>query len=229
MFNSCNKPHLVREDLVVVITNEKILDSELMNSLVWFQGLAEKYKRTVAQIALRWGIQRNIVVIPKTSKLERLKENFQVFDFEISKEDMELIGSIDKKCRTNQPAKFWGIDLFAWECASFLSIWSLLFAKLYYVSFKICKIIMAVQPWDLYWHSDLVKANLSGHSKPIWFAYGNYAWRWLKNHLPSPHKCCVLNKENPEFFCCLICLSICLLRFLFSRPFGEWDFGNVNN
>ncbi|TKY67637.1 NADP-dependent D-sorbitol-6-phosphate dehydrogenase [Spatholobus suberectus] len=77
------------------------------------KGLAEKYKRTAAQIALRWGIQRNTVVIPKTSKLERLKENFQVFDFELSKEYMELIGSIDKKCRTNQPAVFWGIDLFA--------------------------------------------------------------------------------------------------------------------
>ncbi|OIW05661.1 hypothetical protein TanjilG_23447 [Lupinus angustifolius] len=75
--------------------------------------LAEKYKKTAAQIALRWGIQRNTVVIPKTSKLERLKENFQVFDFELSKEDIELIRSIDKKYRTNQPAKFWGIDLYA--------------------------------------------------------------------------------------------------------------------
>ncbi|KAL5072063.1 hypothetical protein RYX36_022950, partial [Vicia faba] len=40
-------------------------------------GLAEKYKKTAARIALHWGIQRNTVVIPKTSKLERLKENFQ--------------------------------------------------------------------------------------------------------------------------------------------------------
>ncbi|KAL2329023.1 hypothetical protein Fmac_022450 [Flemingia macrophylla] len=78
-----------------------------------FKGLAEKYKKTPAQIALRWGIQRNTAVIPKTSKLERLKENFQVFDFELSTEDMKLIGSIDRKYRTNQPAVFWGIDLFA--------------------------------------------------------------------------------------------------------------------
>ena len=77
------------------------------------KGLAEKYKKSTAQIALRWGIQRNTVVIPKSSKLERLKENFQVFDFELSKEDMELIRSMDKKYRTNQPARFWGIDLFA--------------------------------------------------------------------------------------------------------------------
>ncbi|MED6181396.1 NADP-dependent D-sorbitol-6-phosphate dehydrogenase [Stylosanthes scabra] len=77
------------------------------------KGLAEKYKKTPAQIALRWGIQRNTVVIPKSSKLERLKENFEVFDFELSKEDMELIKSMDKAYRTNQPAKFWGINLYA--------------------------------------------------------------------------------------------------------------------
>ncbi|KAI4300085.1 hypothetical protein L6164_033501 [Bauhinia variegata] len=77
------------------------------------KGLAEKYKKTAAQVALRWGIQRNTVVIPKTSKPERLKENFQVFDFELSEEDMKLINSIDRKYRTNQPAKFWGIDLYA--------------------------------------------------------------------------------------------------------------------
>ncbi|CAJ2679415.1 NADP-dependent D-sorbitol-6-phosphate dehydrogenase-like [Trifolium pratense] len=77
------------------------------------KGLAEKYKKTAAQIALRWGIQRKTVIIPKTSKLERLKENFQVFDFELSKEDIEVITNMDKKYRTNQPAKFWGIDLYA--------------------------------------------------------------------------------------------------------------------
>lgn len=58
-------------------------------------------------------MQRNTVVIPKTSKVERLKENFQVFDFELSKEDMDVIKSVDRKYRTNQPAKFWGIDLYA--------------------------------------------------------------------------------------------------------------------
>ncbi|KZV53454.1 aldo-keto reductase [Dorcoceras hygrometricum] len=77
------------------------------------QGLAKKYNKTVAQIALRWGIQRNTVVIPKSSKPDRLEENFHVCDFEISREDMELIKSVDRNYRTNQPAKFWGIDLYA--------------------------------------------------------------------------------------------------------------------
>ena len=77
------------------------------------QSLAEKYGKTPAQLVLRWGLQRNTVVIPKTSKAERLKENFEVFDFEISGEDMEKMKAIDRKYRTNQPAKFWGIDLYA--------------------------------------------------------------------------------------------------------------------
>ncbi|KAK1261860.1 NADP-dependent D-sorbitol-6-phosphate dehydrogenase [Acorus gramineus] len=75
--------------------------------------LAKKYKKTEAKIILRWGIQRNTVVIPKSSKAERLNENFQVFDFEILEEDMNKIKGIDRKQRTNQPAKFWGIDLYA--------------------------------------------------------------------------------------------------------------------
>ncbi|XP_051133833.1 NADP-dependent D-sorbitol-6-phosphate dehydrogenase-like [Andrographis paniculata] len=78
-----------------------------------FKGLAEKYNKTVAQIVLRWGIQRNTVVIPKSSKIKRLEENFQVFDFELSQEDMDLIKKLDRNYRTNQPAKFWGIDLYA--------------------------------------------------------------------------------------------------------------------
>jgi len=77
------------------------------------QELAQKYNKTAAQLVLRWGIQRNTVIIPKSSKLERLQENFQVFDFIISDEDMEKIKGIDRKYRTNQPARFWGIDLYA--------------------------------------------------------------------------------------------------------------------
>ncbi|XP_060973757.1 NADP-dependent D-sorbitol-6-phosphate dehydrogenase isoform X2 [Cannabis sativa] len=77
------------------------------------QDLARKYNKSVAQIVLRWGIQRNTAVIPKTSKVKRLKDNFQVFDFELTKEDMDLIKTLDKELRTNQPAKFWGIDVYA--------------------------------------------------------------------------------------------------------------------
>ncbi|KAA0049676.1 NADP-dependent D-sorbitol-6-phosphate dehydrogenase-like [Cucumis melo var. makuwa] len=78
------------------------------------QELAKKYERSPAQIALRWGIQRDTVVIPKTSKLKRLEENLQVFDFELEEEDMDLIKNIDKKYRTNLISTLaWGMDIYA--------------------------------------------------------------------------------------------------------------------
>lgn len=58
--------------------------------------LGKKYGKSVAQIMLRWSIQKNVVVIPKTVHLERMKENFNVFDFIISQEDMKLIEGLDK-------------------------------------------------------------------------------------------------------------------------------------
>jgi aldehyde reductase len=76
------------------------------------QGIARKYNKTAAQIALRWGIQRNTVVIPKSNKVARLKENFDVFDFELTEEDMKTIKSLDKRMRTNNPECFWNIYLF---------------------------------------------------------------------------------------------------------------------
>ena len=59
--------------------------------------LAEKYKKTPAQIMLRWHIQRGIVVIPKSTHFVRMKENFDVFDFVLSEEDMQEIAQLDRK------------------------------------------------------------------------------------------------------------------------------------
>ena len=57
--------------------------------------LAEKYNKSVAQIILRWLTQRDIVVIPKSVRKERIIENFDIFDFELSKEDMEKITTLN--------------------------------------------------------------------------------------------------------------------------------------
>ena len=56
--------------------------------------LAEKYKKSAAQICLRYAIQRQIIPLPKASTKERMTENYQVFDFEIEKEDMYRIDSM---------------------------------------------------------------------------------------------------------------------------------------
>ncbi|WP_116788547.1 aldo/keto reductase [Flavobacterium psychrotrophum] len=58
--------------------------------------LAGKYNKSVAQVVLRWLIQRKVVVIPKSTNVKRIEENFNVFDFELSADDMATIKSLDK-------------------------------------------------------------------------------------------------------------------------------------
>lgn len=59
--------------------------------------LAEKHHKSVAQVALRWLIQRGIVAIPKSVHKERIIENFNIFNFELSWEEMEQIATLDTK------------------------------------------------------------------------------------------------------------------------------------
>jgi len=68
-----------------------IFQNELLLSI------AGKYKKSVAQVILHWLTQRGIVVIPKSVRKERIVENFNIFDFKLSSEDMNLIASLDTK------------------------------------------------------------------------------------------------------------------------------------
>lgn len=58
--------------------------------------IAKKYNKSVAQVILRWELQRDIVVIPKSVHIERMSENFNIFDFELTKSDMKTIATLDK-------------------------------------------------------------------------------------------------------------------------------------
>lgn len=60
-------------------------------------GLAEKYGKSIAQIALRWEIQKEVVPLPKSVTEQRIRENIEIFDFAITKEDMNVIDNI-KDC-----------------------------------------------------------------------------------------------------------------------------------
>ena len=61
------------------------------------RSIGAKYKKSVAQVVLRWLIQRSVVAIPKSVHKERIVENFAVFDFELSADDMGRIASLDQK------------------------------------------------------------------------------------------------------------------------------------
>lgn len=58
--------------------------------------IGKKYDKTAAQVMLRWHLQRGVVVIPKSTHKERMEENFHVFDFALTEEDMQAIAALDK-------------------------------------------------------------------------------------------------------------------------------------
>jgi 2,5-diketo-D-gluconate reductase A len=61
------------------------------------RSIGQKYRKSVAQVVLRWLMQRGVVAIPKSVRKERIAENFNIFDFELDANDMATIGSLDQK------------------------------------------------------------------------------------------------------------------------------------
>jgi len=59
--------------------------------------IAEKHNKSAAQVVLRWLVQREVVVIPKSVRKERIVENFNIFDFELSADDMQQIATLDTR------------------------------------------------------------------------------------------------------------------------------------
>ncbi|CAP31865.2 Protein CBG12985 [Caenorhabditis briggsae] len=61
--------------------------------------IADKFQKSPAQVCLRWSVQQNVATVPKSTDLKRLKENTDVFDFELSEQDMNILSSFSSKNR----------------------------------------------------------------------------------------------------------------------------------
>jgi diketogulonate reductase-like aldo/keto reductase len=88
-----NEPHLLSEEIIVK--------------------LARKHKKTPAQILLNWAVRRGTIAIPKSITSDRLTENIDIFDFELTNEDQSEINSLNRNYRFVNPAGWWDLPYFA--------------------------------------------------------------------------------------------------------------------
>ena len=96
-------PFLVQPELINFCQSHEIQVeawSPLMQGEIFaepaVEKLAEKYNKTIAQIVLRWDLQHEVVTIPKSVNPKRIAENAQIFDFELSQTDMDLLDALDE-------------------------------------------------------------------------------------------------------------------------------------
>lgn len=79
------------------IMRGKLLDNKIMREL------SNKYKKSITQVILRWHLQNDVIPIPKSSNEARIKENFDIFDFEIDKEDLIIIDNLNNNESVSNP------------------------------------------------------------------------------------------------------------------------------
>ncbi len=99
-------PFLVQQELLN-FCNEKEIQYEgwspMMQGNIFkmpeFKDLAEKYGKTIAQVVLRWNLQKGVITIPKSSKKERIRENADIFDFQLTEEEVRYLDSLDQRKR----------------------------------------------------------------------------------------------------------------------------------
>lgn len=90
----CQKNSIVIEAYSPLTKGDRLGDLQLKN-------LAKKYGKTTAQILIRWCLQHEVIPLPKSNTPSRIRENAQVFDFEIRTEDMLLLDSLNEDFRTS--------------------------------------------------------------------------------------------------------------------------------
>ena len=97
----CRQHNIQLQSYTPLVRGKKMSDPKLLQ-------LAAKYNKTSAQIILRWNIELNVSAIPKSATPSRIKENFGIFDFEISKEDMVFMKTFNEDLRlVDDPMTMW--------------------------------------------------------------------------------------------------------------------------
>ncbi|WP_395762165.1 aldo/keto reductase [Elizabethkingia anophelis] len=96
----CQKNNIVIESWAP-LARGKIFENEVL------QKIAVKYNKSVSQICLRWVIQHDIIVIPKSSTLQRIEENIDIFDFNLSEEDIRIIDKLPQMGFSGELPDLW--------------------------------------------------------------------------------------------------------------------------
>ncbi|MGY6590811.1 aldo/keto reductase [Bacillus velezensis] len=99
-------PRLTQKELLAFCTEQGIqleawsplMQGQLLDHTV-LQEIAEKYGKSAAQVILRWDLQNGVITIPKSTKKHRIEENANVFDFELSADDMKQIDDLNENLR----------------------------------------------------------------------------------------------------------------------------------
>ena len=86
--NFCKEKNIILEAWAP-LGKGKMLNNETLISI------AKKYDKSVAQLCLKWCLQNEVIPLPKSEKEERMKQNLKLFDFEIDKEDMDIINNME--------------------------------------------------------------------------------------------------------------------------------------
>lgn len=102
-------PYLTQESLrafcaehnVAVTAWSPLGRGKLLNDPI-IDEIAKKYGKTIAQVILRWHYQNDVIIIPKSVTPSRIEENFHIFDFELTNEDMDTISKLNKNERVGQ-------------------------------------------------------------------------------------------------------------------------------
>jgi diketogulonate reductase-like aldo/keto reductase len=92
LLDVCNKNKIILEAYSPLTRMEKLTDTKLVP-------IAEKHNKTAAQVLIRWAIEHNIVVIPKSAHKKRIIENADIFNFSLDKSDMKILDDLDEGFR----------------------------------------------------------------------------------------------------------------------------------